>query len=179
MVSFASSLFREVRTTSPGPLFSAFPLFCGTPRISDSDNSSFDRHLLVKLLMCGLTNTVMRRLSREELLAAEVGGPAHSGSTLVPAPAKVQAVAAQATKVMPTVRKVAPIVAKAQPLIRREATNRQALHAKPGWEVRQPRRLDRRLGCGRPAAKRTSSRTSSRGDPDLGDEPDGPRRAVA
>ena len=38
-----------------------------------------------------------------------------------------------------------------------------------------PRRLDRRLGCGRPAAKRTTSSASGRGDPDLGDEPPGYR----
>ncbi len=38
--------------------------------------------------------------------------------------------------------------------------------------VQRPRRLDRRLGCARPAAKRTSSRTATR-DPDLGDEPPG------
>jgi hypothetical protein len=41
--------------------------------------------------------------------------------------------------------------------------------------VQRPRRLDRLLGCGRPAAKRTPSRTATRGDPDLGEEGPGHR----
>lgn len=44
--------------------------------------------------------------------------------------------------------------------------------------VRQPlRRLDRNLGCGRPAARRASASSASRDgpDPDLGDEPPGHR----
>jgi hypothetical protein len=104
-------------------------------------------------------------LTLKALLEAEDGGPAHTGTTLVPAAPKVQQVVRQANKAGIRVvetssdfrRSVGPPVKRSvsSPLIRARGT--------------------RRLGCGRPARRRTSraTRAGPSSDPD---QPEPPHR---
>jgi hypothetical protein len=68
------------------------------------------------------------------------------------------------------------VVDERMPRLQRRAVQMAAVATRAlrerGDHARVPRRLDRRLGCGRPATRRVSNRTSSaRGDPDLAGEP--------
>jgi hypothetical protein len=121
-----------------------------------------------------------RLMSHEELLAARESEPAHGKTPRqvpVSPPPQVQALMARAAPVARASREIAPTVAKVQPLVLRETTKRLALSNRRrmtrvlvGY---RPRRLDRRLGCGRPAHRR-GSRTSRASPSDL-DPPRAPR----
>src|SRR5919109_2356534 len=104
----------------------------------------------------------LRRSTKADWLErAPPGGPqpVRYANPTPPAPAKVQAAVRQANEA--GVR-----VVPADEFRRTFARPARIL-------VRRPRRLDRRLGCGRPAPRRSRS-TAARGDPDL-DEPPRPR----